>query len=200
MPILSKTAIKQLLQSGDLVIEPLPKEEHYDSDAVEVHLSDKVYVWEKPQGGATLTVPLWTALDPFPVEPFHYKRFADKHLKQVPLDPDGILTMRPHTFYLADVKQWTKLPPDVAMHIQGKSTLARLGVLIHLTAPHAHAGWEGHLTLEIYNLGPFNLELKPGVAIGQLTIWRVEKPLLREETPQGQFAKQQDAAGRTSTG
>ena len=79
------------------------------------------------------------------------------------------------------------------MHIQGKSSLARLGVIVHLTAPHAHAGWAGWLTLEIYNLGPFNIELKSGMAIGQLTFWRVEDPedLVRE----GQFSNQLDAKG-----
>lgn len=200
MSILSRDAIKKRLASGDLVIDPLPKEEHYDSDAVEVHLGDKIYVWKKPQAGTTLTVALWSALDPSSAAPFHYKQFADEHLKQVPHDPDGIITIRPHTFYLADLRQWTKLPPDLAMHIQGKSTLARLGMVVHLTAPHAHAGWEGRLTLEIYNLGPFNLEIKPDIPIGQLTFWRVEDPLPPDDTPQGQFAGQQDAAGRSQGG
>jgi len=49
-----------------------------------------------------------------------------------------------------------------------------LGAIVHLTAPHALAGWADWLTLEIYNLGPFNIELKSGMAIGPLTFWRAE--------------------------
>ncbi len=98
----------------------------------------------------------------------------------------------------ADLKQYTKLPPDVAMHIQGKSSLARLGLQIHLTAPHAHAGWEGTLALDIFNSGPFHIELKPGIAIGQLTFWRVEDPEDDVEIPIGQFTGQAGAGGGKS--
>lgn len=96
---------------------------------------------------------------------------------------------------LADLRRRTALPHDVAMHIQGKSSLARLGVLIHLTAPHA--GWEGRLTLEICNLGPFNIEMKPGMTIGQLTFWRLEDADAGK-LQTGQFSGQADALGSGS--
>ena len=118
-----------------------------------------------------------------------------KWLKEVKPDEDGIITMRPGRFYLADLKQYTKLPRDLAMHIEGKSSLARLGLAVHLTAPHAHAGWHGRLTLEMYNFGPFNLELKAGVPIGQITFWRVEDPpaVVASKT----FTGQEKASGST---
>jgi dCTP deaminase len=194
MAILSQIAIKKLLESRDLIIDPLPTNEDFDSDAVEVHLGNRVYVWEKQSSGSVLTVSLWKRLGASESGAFDYREFAARNLKVVPADSDGIITMRPHTFYLADLKQFTKLPHDVAMQIQGKSSLARLGVLVHLTAPHAHAGWEGTLTLEIYNLGPFNIELKPGIPIGQLSFWRVDNPT--QDIPRGQFSGQADAAGR----
>jgi dCTP deaminase len=123
------------------------------------------------------------------------QRVCEREPDEGRADPDGIVTLRPGTFYLADLRQYTKLPPDIAMHIEGKSSLARLGVCVHITAPHAHAGWSGHLTLEILNSGPFNIELKPGIAMGQLTFWRVEQPLAESDLPTQQFSNQQTARG-----
>ena len=196
MALLSERAIKEALHNKSLVIDPAPEELHFDSDSVEVHLGNVIYTWRMPHGGALISVPLWKKKD----DPgaFAYLEFAKEHLVQVQPDPDGIVTMRPRTFYLADLRQRTELPPDVAMHIQGKSTLARLGMLVHLTAPHAHAGWKGRLTLEMYNAGPFNIELKPGTPIGQLTFWRVEKPAEAKDITAKTFDDQETAAGGRS--
>jgi len=191
MGILSRQAIENRIQRAELVITPRPGIEDYDSDAVDVHLGEHVYKWADCPPGAALSISLWRE----PPEDFSYKRFAADYLKKVPADDAGIITLRPHTFYLADLRQHTQLPPDIAMHVQGKSSLARLGVLVHLTAPHAHAGWRGRLTLEIYNLGPFNIEMKPGMTIGQLTFWRVEEPEPPTSLPAGQFDDQDAAHG-----
>ena len=172
MGILSRQAIARRIEALEIKITPPPRDEDYDSDAVDVHLGDGVYEWGTLPAGATMSLSLWKKSP----EEFSYKKFSRECLKVVPPDNFGIITLRPHTFYLADLRQHTALPPDIAMHVQGKSSLARLGMLVHLTAPHAHAGWEGRLTLEIYNLGPFNIEMKPGMVIGQLTFWKVEEP------------------------
>lgn len=180
-------AIEGRIAEGSLVITPAPKEVDFDSDAVNVHLGAKVYAWTRSPPGSTMTVSLWKTH-----EKFGYQAFAEKHLQEVPPDNDGIITIRPQTFYLADLKDYTKLPHDVAMHLQGKSMLARLGVMVHLTAPHVHAGWEGLLTLEIYNLGPFNIELNEGMPIGQLTFWQMDGP---SQLISGQFSNQKNARG-----
>lgn len=191
MGLLSRQAIDRKLKAGDIKIVPLPKEEDYDSDAVDVHLGDHVYEWVSPPAGSTLSISLWKT----PPNEFSYKQFSNSYLRDVPPDNAGIVTLRPHSFYLADLQQHTTLPADIAMHVQGKSSLARLGVLVHLTAPHAHAGWTGRLTLEIYNLGPFNIEMKPGMTIGQLTFWIVEEPGESNSLPIGQFDNQKTARG-----
>lgn len=191
--LLSAKAIKAALGTGALVIDPLPREDDFDSDSVDVRLGKAIYKWRLPEGGVAFTIPLWRAP---PAEPaFHYKVFAKQNLVEVAPDPDGIVTIRPRTFYLADLLETVTLPPDLAMHIQGKSSLARIGLSVHITAPHAHAGWGGRLTLEMYNLGPFNIELKPGTPIGQLTFWRVEDPAGADEIKAKTFTGQQTATG-----
>jgi dCTP deaminase len=193
MALLSRRAIARKLTAGEIQISPSPSDEDYDSDAVDVHLGDNVYEWVPPPSGATLSISLWAA----PPNAFSYKQFSAHYLRKVPPDNFGIVTLRPHTFYLADLRQHTVLPTDIAMHVQGKSSLARLGILVHLTAPHAHAGWSGRLTLEIYNLGPFNIELKPGMPIGQLTFWSVDEAEDAKSIPSGQFEGQGTAFGNT---
>lgn len=191
MGILSRQAIQQRLSSGLIKIDPTPSEEDFDSDSVDVHLGDRVYEWMASPSASTISISLWQQ----PPDDFSYRDFARQFLVNVPPDNADIITLRPKTFYLADLRQHTTLPHDIAMLIQGKSSLARLGMLVHLTAPHAHAGWTGRLTLEMYNLGPFNIELKPGMAVGQLTFWQVDEAEENPEQAGGQFAEQKNARG-----
>ncbi len=194
MGLLSKQAIQNRLNDGSLTLEPAPGENDFDSDAVNVHLGDHIYEWAAAPSGSTVSIALWRE----PPSEFRYTNFAKEYLRRVPFDNTGVVTLRPHTFYLADLREHTRLPSDVAMHVQGKSSLARLGIMVHLTAPHAHAGWEGLLTLEIYNLGPFNIELKPGMTIGQLTFWRVEEPCDAAQITARQFSNQANATGSST--
>ena len=195
MGLLSANAIKAALASGEIKIDPPPKEEQFDADAVDVHLGNTIYKWRSLEGGATITIPLWRPKGT--VGAFSHKEFAKQHCPIVPPDADGIVTLRPQTFYLADLHEHTTLSPSIAMHIEGKSSLARLGVGVHVTAPHAHAGWYGRLTLEIFNYGPFNIELKPGVPIGQLYFWRVEEPIAASDVKVQQFTGQARATGES---
>lgn len=186
MGLLSRSAIRRRLAEGSLTIDPPPSLDDFGSDSVDVHLGHEFVEWKRRKG-ATLTVSTWDAA-------FNYLDHAEGESEPMHLDGSGVVTLRPHSFCLAQLRQYTKLPNDLAMHIQGKSTHARLGIMIHLTAPHAHAGWQGTLTLEIYNLGPFNFEMKPGMAIGQLTFWTIVEPE-QSDLPVGQFQGQQSPTG-----
>jgi dCTP deaminase len=167
--ILSAAAIQQEIASGRLSIDPLPVVPGgYDTDSVNVHMGDTLYEWKRPavEGSAT-SLRLGT---------FKYRTLESHELIEVIPDSDDIITMRPRKFYQADLQEYLALPPDICAHIEGKSSLARIGLQIHITAPHAHAGWKGRLKLEMLNHGPFNLEITPGFEIGQLFFYRVEAP------------------------
>ncbi|MFZ5587871.1 MAG: dCTP deaminase [Thermodesulfobacteriota bacterium] len=64
----------------------------------------------------------------------------------------------------------------LAARVEGRSSLARLGLQIHMTAPTIHAGFYGKIALEIFNAGPFPLKLKKGLAICQLIIEEIKTP------------------------
>jgi deoxycytidine triphosphate deaminase len=63
-----------------------------------------------------------------------------------------------------------KQHPELICFVNAKSTRARTGLLVHFTAPTIHAGWDGNITLEIANLGPFTFVLKAGDPLAQLTV------------------------------
>jgi len=80
----------------------------------------------------------------------------------------------PQEFRLALTLEGITLPPDLAANVQGKSSLARAGLAVHITAPHIHPAWSGQITLELYNHGPWPLELVPGEdLVCQLILYRV---------------------------
>jgi dCTP deaminase len=186
MSLLSKKAILGMLDRGELEITPRPADGDFDTDAVDVHLGEKVYFWKKGAGGSTTSIRL---------SRFNYRELAKTNLEVVQPDADGLITLRPQTFYLADISVYTRLPPNIAMHVQGKSSLARLGIGVHVTAPHAHAGWSGRLALEIFNYGAYNVEVCQGDKFAQLSFWRVEDPVAVQDVPTQQFSNQAGADG-----
>jgi dCTP deaminase len=73
-------------------------------------------------------------------------------------------------FVIGKTLEVIKLPPNMAARIEGKSSLARLGLGVHITAPTVIAGFEGRLVLEMINHGPFTIELTEEMPIAQLIL------------------------------
>ena len=96
--------------------------------------------------------------------------------------------MEPHRLVIGKTLEKVTLPNHLAAWIEGKSSLARFGLAVHITAPTVLAGFEGRLFLEMYNVGPFHIELAAGMKIAQLTLEHVGLPPSREY--RGQFAGQ----------
>jgi dCTP deaminase len=84
----------------------------------------------------------------------------------------------------------------LAARIEGKSSRARFGLLVHFTAPTVHPGFDGTLTLEMINLGDWPLILSPGMAIAQLI---VEQVMGLPYANPSQFQGQETASGLPST-
>lgn len=87
--------------------------------------------------------------------------------------------IRPGGFLLWQTKEKIGTPPNdprFICFVDGKSTRARAGLMVHLTAPTIHAGWSGNVTLEIANLGPFIFALKEDDVIAQLTVATISSP------------------------
>jgi dCTP deaminase len=104
---------------------------------------------------------------------------------EVDVDFGSGIEIGPGQFILAHTLEYIKLPPNVAGQIEGRSSFARIGLQIHMTANLVEAGFDGCLTLEIVNNGPSSIKLYPGMRIAQLRFFRLTtEPLF----PYGKFA------------
>jgi dCTP deaminase len=172
--ILCNVGIQTAIDDGRLVIkpEPLPRrptegqECPYGTHAVDLTLADEISI---PTKGA------------FVIDLTRGRSLADhlaRNSRRVKIDHTQGFTFEPQQFILARTREHIELPivtnkTTLGARIEGKSSRARCGLLVHFTAPTVHPGFKGTLTLEMINLGPNAFMLKPGMAIAQLIIEEV---------------------------
>ena len=180
--ILSDGEIKAALLRKDIVIDPSPGEEQYTTSALDLILGAEVL---EPKTQSELGTEEPTGVErPLIIDPgnIDVKGFLQKYSKPLPTEPDGSVVIRPGKFVLGITREFVELPrkSKIAARVEGRSTLARLGLVVHLTAPTIHSGFGGHIVLEMCNFGNFALRLYPGrLRICQLVFERVGR------TPKG---------------
>ena len=86
------------------------------------------------------------------------------------------MILHPGEFMLGSTIERVALPDDLVARLEGKSSLGRLGLLIHSTAGFVDAGWDGHLTLELSNVANLPITLYPGMKIGQISFFEMTTP------------------------
>ena len=173
--ILSNTGIQEALDRGWLVIDPEPsprqptleEECPYQTTAVDLRLSAEII---RPTGDLPVVIDLrrnrYTALAKASSEPFH-------------LTEDQPFNLTPGKLVLGRTVEEISLPishdgtPCLAARIEGRSSFARCGLLVHFTAPTVHAGFQGALVLEMYNFGPYTIQLYENMRVCQLIIEQV---------------------------
>jgi dCTP deaminase len=94
----------------------------------------------------------------------------------VEIDKEDVFILHPGEFVLGSTAERVALPNDLVARLEGKSSLGRLGLLIHSTAGFVDAGWDGHLTLELSNVANLPITLYPGMKIGQISFLRMTTP------------------------
>src|SRR3954452_7390048 len=100
----------------------------------------------------------------------------------VEVDPEKPFILHPGEFVLGQTLERVRLPDDLVARLEGKSSLGRLGLLIHSTAGFVDAGFEGNLTLELSNVANLPITIYHGMPIGQISFMRMDGPV---ETPYG---------------
>jgi dCTP deaminase len=99
--------------------------------------------------------------------------------EEVLVDPGESFVIHPGEFCLGRTLEWVELPDDIVARIEGKSSLGRLGLIVHATAGFCDPGWKGTLTLELNNLTRVPIKLYPGLLIAQLSFMSLDRPALR---------------------
>ena len=92
---------------------------------------------------------------------------------------DEPFILHPGEFVLGQTHEWVELPNDLVARLEGKSSLGRLGLLIHSTAGYVDPGWKGNLTLELSNVANLPIALYSGMRIGQISFFRMSSEVER---------------------
>ena len=102
--------------------------------------------------------------------PFIDPKLAQEDLTElVEVSTESRFILHPGEFVLGSTLERVALPDDLVARLEGKSSLGRLGLLIHSTAGFVDAGWDGHLTLELSNVANLPIAIYPGMKIGQIS-------------------------------
>lgn len=167
--ILSDKSILQEIEKGNITIEPPPSEKDFSPSSVDVHLADIVLTFKSGHPAIDRIVDL--------THPDIQSSFSE--VFDTNSIPNVGYRLKPNQFLLSYTKEYIKLPAHIAARLEGRSTIARYGVSIHITAPTVHPFWNGNLILEICNVGLITCLLKKGMAIGQLIFEFVDSPPLK---------------------
>ncbi len=97
----------------------------------------------------------------------------------VTVEDDEPFLLHPGEFVLGATHERVALPEDLVARLEGKSSLGRLGLLVHATAGFVDAGWDGCLTLELSNVATLPIKIYSRMKIGQLALFRLSSPALR---------------------
>lgn len=160
--ILTDREIKIALNKKQVGIDPLPEEEAFSSTAVDLTLDPVARIFkEEVQPGLNI--------DPGATG-FKFHSIGDLLTERISTEPSFSLTRG--KLLLAWTRESVTLPVHsrLAARVEGKSSLARFGVGVHITAPTIHAGFNGQLQLEILNHGPTEIVLRAGMRICQLIL------------------------------
>jgi dCTP deaminase len=105
--------------------------------------------------------------------------------------------LHPGEFVLGATMERVRLPDDLVARLEGKSSLGRLGLLIHSTAGYVDPGWDGFLTLELSNVANLPITIYPGMKIGQISFFRLTSPAEHPYGSSGTGSKYQGQRGPT---
>jgi dCTP deaminase len=107
--------------------------------------------------------------------------------------------LHPGEFVLGSTLERVAIPDDMVARLEGKSSLGRLGLLIHSTAGYVDPGWDGYLTLELSNVANLPITVYPGMKIGQISFFRLTTAAQAPYGSKGTRSKYQGQRGPTAS-
>ncbi|MEO8458199.1 MAG: dCTP deaminase [Chloroflexota bacterium] len=179
MSVLSDRTIKEALASGRLRIEPLD-EAAIQPASVDLRLDSAFRVFK-----TTTRAYVDVAQD------------VDDLTELVEISPEQPFVIQPGTFCLGSTVETITLSDDVVARVDGKSSLGRLGLLVHATAGYVDPGWTGRLTLELSNQSQMPIALYYGMRIAQISFIEMTTPVDRPYGHKDLGSKYQGQTGPT---
>lgn len=174
--ILSDKSIKEEIGKGSIGIEPFYPE-CIQPSSIDVHLGGKFLTFNKVQHAA-----------------INVKERQEGLMTEVSVGKNEPFILHPGEFVLGSTVERVRMPNHIAGRIEGKSSLGRLGLLIHSTAGYIDPGWDGNLTLELSNVSPLPIKLFPEMKIGQISFIKMTSEV---ENPYGSGSLKSKYQGQT---
>jgi dCTP deaminase len=162
--VLSDRTIRSEIEAGRIVFDPYD-ESMVQPSSVDVRVDRRFRVFHN-------------ARYPF----IDVRRPMDDLTEAVEVSDEEPFILHPGEFVLGQTLERVRLPSDLVARLEGKSSLGRLGLLIHSTAGFVDAGFEGNLTLELSNVANLPITIYYGMPIGQISFMRMDGPV---EAPYG---------------
>ncbi len=160
--ILSDRDIKKALGTGQIKVTPKPNlKEQLGSSSLDLQLGYDFRVFKHRRQAF--------------VDPFDPKT-TEGMTEVVKISQKEPYVIHPNEFVLASTLEWVEWNDDLAARVDGRSSLGRLGLVIHSTSGHIDAGWRGVLTLELRNIGMAPILLYPKMRICQLIFEQLSSP------------------------
>ena len=169
--ILSDEEIVQAIERGELAFNPAISLNQIRASSVDLRLGHEITFFEEDPGvyGYGIKIRLGDNLD--------VERGVEKFGRTQSYETGEYFALKKDDFILAYTLESITLGSSLAARVEGRSTLGRLGISIHQTAPTVHPNFSGRLRLEISHNGPFECEITPEYTICQLIIERVGQPV-----------------------
>ncbi|MEF8841656.1 MAG: dCTP deaminase [Haloarculaceae archaeon] len=178
--ILSDRDILGRLEDGDLVVEPLSDPElQIQPASVDLRLGREFLEFQHANIAC--------------IHP-NDEAEVEEYVSETVVEEGGEYILHPGDFVLGTTVERVEIPPDLIAHVEGRSSLGRLAVVVHATAGLADPGYRGQITLELSNLGRAPVALTPGMRISQLTFTELTSPAERPYGS-GRGSKYQDQSG-----
>jgi len=168
--ILPDHEIKALLKEGSLVIEPLgDPEKQIRSAGIDLRLGNEFRLFK-------------VSATPY----IDIRNKPENYTERIEVPDDKPFIIHPREFVLGSIKEYIKMPSHLMGSVDGRSSLGRLGVVIHATSSSINPGWEGRFVLEITNIGKMPVAIYPGTRIAKLTLHKLSSE------PESSYSKRDD--------
>jgi dCTP deaminase len=159
--VLSDVDIHRYIEQGKIRISPELPPEHYGSCSVDFRLGAEFSVFEHSR---------------FPYIDVREKSAIQDLMRTVHVKEGEPFVLQPREFALAITQETLELDDDVLGRLEGRSSLGRIGIIVHGTAGLFDPGWRGKATLELSNLGIMPVALYPGMRICSFTFEQLSSP------------------------
>jgi dCTP deaminase len=186
---LSDRDIIQHLADGKIKIQPLPESNKIKGISVDLKLDNKFRVFNDH------TAPFIDLSG----SSSEMQKIMDLVMgEEITIKKEGSFFLHPGELALASTYESVTVPDDLVAWLDGRSSLARLGLMVHVTAHRIDPGWHGQIVLEIFNSGKLPLALKPGMDICAINFETLSSPAIKPYNKRVD-AKYQNQKGPTAS-